>query len=126
MRFQSITLTVALFSAVIAVPCYQLGSGGDGTTATLSNGLDPFGPQTPGHTWAVVDARDLWVRWQAIRPDQSPLDARVTKTVFEATKYEVRSTMNNYFNNGGTNIQLWLPMRTKSLQYVCPRSIITF
>ncbi|KAH7251475.1 hypothetical protein BKA59DRAFT_452722 [Fusarium tricinctum] len=120
MRSQSITLIAALFGAVTAVPCYELGWGGDGLTAALgplANGIDPFGPQTGDRRWDVVEANDCWVRWQPIRQGQTAKDARVTKTVFEATEGEVRSTMNSYSNAGGNNIQLWLPMRTRSLQY---------
>lgn len=122
MRYQSITLVAALFGAVTAVPCSDLGWGGDGTMSELFGGLDPLEPSNG--LWDIVDARDCWVRWQPIRPDQRPRDARVTKTVFEATAAQIRSTINNYFNAGGTNIQLWLPMATRSLQYVRTDSII--
>jgi hypothetical protein len=124
MRSQSITLVAALLGAVTAIPCSDLGWGGDGTMAELFGGLDPFEPSNGA--WKVVDARDCWVRWQVIQPNQHARDARVTKTNFEATAEEIRSTINNYFNTGGTNIQLWLPMATKSLQYVRTDSLIDF
>ncbi|KAJ3538539.1 hypothetical protein NM208_g5866 [Fusarium decemcellulare] len=113
MRSQSITLVVAaLFGSVTAVPCSDLGWSEDGG---LFGNAHPFDP--PQNAWDVVDAKDCWVRWQLAGPGQTLNDARVTKTVFEATESQVRSTINNYFNSDGTNIQLWLPMRTRSLQY---------
>lgn len=124
MRSRSITLVATLFGAVTAIPCSDLGWGGDGTTAELFGGLDPFEPNNGA--WDVVDARDCWVRWQVIQPDQDAKGARVTKTAFEATAEQVRATINNFFNAGNTNIQLWLPMATKSLQYVRADSIIDF
>ncbi|EXM13771.1 hypothetical protein RAB80_014090 [Fusarium oxysporum f. sp. vasinfectum] len=113
MRSQSITLVVAaLFGSVTAVPCSDLGWSEDGG---LFGNAHPFDP--PQNAWDVVNANDCWVRWQLAGPGQTLNDAKVTKTVFEATESQVRSTIKNYFNNGGTNIQLWLPMRTRSLQY---------
>ncbi|QPC77956.1 hypothetical protein HYE68_008708 [Fusarium pseudograminearum] len=113
MRSHYITLiAAALFGAVTAIPCSELGWNED---ADLFGYYHPF--DTDQDLWDIVDANDCWARWQLIRPGQSRNDARVTKTVFEATESQVRSTINNYHNNGGTNIQLWLPMRTKSLQY---------
>lgn len=126
MRSQSITLIAALFGAVTAVPCYELGWQSPEDPGRFHQGLEPFGPQSADRRWDIVDARDCWVRWQPIQPGQSRNDARVTKTVFEATESQVRSTMNNFFNNGGTNIQLWLPMVTRSLQYVRTDSMIVF
>jgi hypothetical protein len=125
MRFQSITLIAALFGAATAVPCYELRMGGD-SDKQIFDGLDPFGDQPDGQHWDIVPASDCWVRWQVIRPDQHANDARVTKTVFDSTPASVRSTMNSFFNVGGNNDQLWLPMRTKSLQYVRTASIIDF
>jgi hypothetical protein len=121
MRSQSIALLAALFGAVTATPCYEMGWPEYGSQGF--GGLDPFGPQPVGKSWVVVDARLCWARWQLIRPDQTFNDAKVTKTVFEAEEWQVRSTINNYFNGGGNNIQLWLPMQTKALQYVCTQSI---
>jgi hypothetical protein len=121
MRSYSITLLAALFGAVTATPCYELGWPEYGSQGL--GGLDPFGAQPEGKSWDVVDAKDCFARWQLIRPGQSFNDAKVTKTVFEATESQVRSTINNYFNADGNNIQLWLPMRTKGLQYVCTHSI---
>ncbi|KAF4463966.1 galactose-binding like [Fusarium albosuccineum] len=113
MRSQSITLVIAaLFGSVTAVPCSYLGWSEDGE---LFGNADPFDP--PQNAWDVVDANDCWVRWQVAGSGQTLNDARVTKTVFEATESQIRSTINNYKNDGGTNIQLWLPMRTRSLQY---------
>lgn len=118
MRF---LLRAALFGAATAIPCYELTSGDipDGRQAGLG-GLDPFDPQG---RWDVVEAKDAWIRFQAIWPNQMAKDARVTKTVFEASPGQVRGTIENYNNNDGNNIQLWLPLKTKSLQYVCIHSI---
>jgi hypothetical protein len=121
MRSQSITLLAALFGAVTATRCYDVGWPTYGSEGL--GGLDPFGAQPEGESWDVVDAKDCFARWQLIGPDQTFNDAKVTKTVFEADESSVRSIINNYFNAGGTNIQLWLPLRTKALQYVCTHSI---
>ncbi|KAJ4007499.1 hypothetical protein NW752_010158 [Fusarium irregulare] len=112
MRFH---LIAALFGAATAIPCYELTSGSipDGRQEGLG-GLDPFDPQG---RWDVVEAKDAWIRFQAIYPNQMAKDARVTKTVFEASPGQVRGTIENYNNNDGNNIQLWLPLKTKSLQY---------
>ncbi|KAM0341669.1 hypothetical protein ACHAPU_009915 [Fusarium lateritium] len=84
----------------------------------MLGGLNPFGPQPDGVHWDVVDASDCWARWQALKEDQTQLNqAMVTKTVFTATEDEIRATINNFHNDGNTNIQLWLPLHTRSLQY---------
>ncbi|KAH7175012.1 uncharacterized protein B0J16DRAFT_186509 [Fusarium flagelliforme] len=107
-------LIAAFLGAATAIPCYELTAGDvpDGRQAALG-GRDPFDPRGD---WDVVEANDAWVRFQAIWPGQLPRDARVTKTVFHASPSQVRDTINNYFG-GPENIQLWLPLRTKSLQY---------
>ncbi|KAM0226650.1 hypothetical protein ACHAPO_012170 [Fusarium lateritium] len=112
MRFQSVSLAAALFSEVIAIPCSAIGwaTGRDGSGQV---GRDPFEQNAE---WDVVDARQCWVRFQTHREGQNPIDVRITKTNFEATSSQVRHTINNYFGSTG-NIMLWLPMRTKSLQY---------
>lgn len=123
MRSQSITLLAALFGAAGAVPCFEMESSEYGSQGL--GGLDPFGAQPVGKSWDVVDARDCWARWQPIRPGQTFNDAKVTKTVFEATAEQVRSAINNFFNPGkDNNIQLWLPLRTKGLQYVCTHPVV--
>jgi hypothetical protein len=131
MRFQSISSIAALFGSVTAVPCSDFGMGGTwnrpGRPQTVTGGgLHPFDTQTGNQRWDVVPANDCYARWQALRPGQSRRDARVTKTVFEATSAQVRAAMNNFFNPGSTNIQLWFPMMTKALQYVRTESIIDF
>lgn len=123
MRFQSINLVAALLGTAAAIPCYQL-TMGENNGVQILQGLDPFGPQPDGQHWDIVPAADCWVRWQVIRPGQTANDARVIKTVFGSTPSSVRATMNSYFNDAGTNDQLWLPMRTRSLQYVRTDCII--
>jgi hypothetical protein len=127
MRSQSITLIAALLGAATAVPCYEF-TMSEGSGRTYFEGLSPFvnQPTPEGHTWDIVPAEDCWARWQVIRPGQQPNDARVTKTVFDSTPDSVRATIDNYFNSHGTNDQLWLPMNTRSLQYVRTDSIIDF
>lgn len=119
MRSQSITLLAALFGAAGAIPCYEMESPEYGSWGL--GGLDPFGAQPVGKSWDVVDARDCYARWQPIRPGQTLNDAKVTKTVFEATAEQVRSAINNYYN---PDFQLWLPLRTKGLQYVCTHPVV--
>ncbi|RGP80930.1 galactose-binding like [Fusarium longipes] len=116
MRFQPILLA-ALFGAASAVPCYPIKLNIDGGRNTGWAGFDPFGEQPEGYSWDIVPASDCWVRWQAIRPGQTPNDARVFKTKFDSTPDSVRYTIMNYFNHDGKNDMLWLPMRTRSLQY---------
>ncbi|KAF9775305.1 hypothetical protein IL306_006600 [Fusarium sp. DS 682] len=104
-------LAAAFLSAVAAVPCSEIGwsSGINGENP----GLDPWDPQG---RWEIVKANDCWARFQTYKMGQNPIDVRVTKTEFEATPGQVRHTINNYFGSPG-NIQLWLPLATKSLQY---------
>ncbi|KAG7418297.1 hypothetical protein Forpe1208_v003733 [Fusarium oxysporum f. sp. rapae] len=121
MHFQWTIVAAALFKAVAAIPCSEIGWStgkmGDGPA-----GLDPFDPQG---RWEVVRAKDCWVRFQSYQPGQNPIDVRVTKTEFKATPEQVRGTINNYGNQGNTNIMLWLPLATKSFQYakVVPGSL---
>lgn len=117
MHFQSITVAAAFFSAVAAIPCSDIG-----WSTGNSPPLDPFDPQG---RWEVVKANDCWVRFQTFRPDQNPKDVRVTKTEFTATPAQVAHTINNYFGSPN-NIMLWLPLSTKSLQYVRIVSILNF
>ncbi|KAF5639311.1 galactose-binding like [Fusarium sp. NRRL 52700] len=112
MHFQWTIIAAAFCKAVVAIPCSEIGwsTGSDG-----ENGLDPFDPQG---RWEVVKAKDCWVRFQSYKQGQNPNDVRVTKTEFKATPEQVRGTMNNYNNEGGTNIQLWLPLNSRTFQYV--------
>ncbi|KAF4995625.1 hypothetical protein FGRMN_5017 [Fusarium graminum] len=118
MHFNSIALVATFFGATSATRCYELGMDGDGNHESMLGGLDPFGTQPEGKSWTVVDASKCWARWQKPINGQTTLDeARVTKSVFTATEPQIRATINNYNNAGNTNIQLWLPMHTRSLQY---------
>ena len=112
MHFHSITVAAAFLSAAAAMPCSDIGwsSGIEGANPAL----DPFDPQG---RWEVVKAKECWVRFQTFEPGQNPKDVRVTKTEFTATPAQVLGTINNYFGGPG-NIMLWLPMATKSFQYV--------
>ncbi|EXA33778.1 hypothetical protein FOVG_15077 [Fusarium oxysporum f. sp. pisi HDV247] len=113
MHFQWVIVAAALFEAVAAIRCSEIGWS-TGRTGDGPAGLDPFDPQG---RWEVVRAKDCWVRFQSYRPGQNPIDVRVTKTEFKATPEQVRGTINNYNNEGKTNIMLWLPLATKSFQY---------
>jgi hypothetical protein len=117
MHFQLITVAAAFFGAVTAIPCSEIGwsSGNPNDPNTIRRGLDPWDPQG---RWEVVKAKDCWARFQSVRPDETRLSTRVTKTKFEATPEQVRGTMNSYFNGGNSNIMLWLPLVSKSFQYV--------
>jgi len=111
-------LIATLTEVTQAVPCWEI------QTATLSfldapgyqfkhavtyeNALDPNGP------WDIVKANDCYVRFQVPRDGG---DGRVTKILFQATPGQVKSTMNKFFNDEGTNIQLWLPMNSVAFQY---------
>jgi hypothetical protein len=116
MHFQLITVAAAFFGAVTAIPCSEIGwSSGKPNDPNTRPGLDPWDPQG---RWEVVKAKDCWARFQSMREGQTELSTRVTKTKLEATPGQVKSTMNNYFNGGDTNIMLWLPLVSKSFQYV--------
>ncbi|KAF4341918.1 galactose-binding like [Fusarium beomiforme] len=108
MHLHLITLTAAFFNAVTAIPCSEIGWS-TGRDSAGSAGLNPFDPQG---RWEVVKANDCWARFQTYAIGQNPIDARVTKTDFEATGSQVRHTINNYFGSPG-NIMLWLPLATK-------------
>ena len=112
MHFQSITVAAAFFTAVAAIPCSEIGW----STGNMEESppLDPFDPQG---RWEVVKANECWVRFQTFQPGHDPKLARVTKTEFTATPGQVAHTINNYFGSPG-NIMLWLPLATKSFQYV--------
>ncbi|EWZ84281.1 hypothetical protein FOWG_12093 [Fusarium oxysporum f. sp. lycopersici MN25] len=112
-HLQWVIVAAALFETVAAIPCSEIGWS-TGRTGDGPAGLDPFDPQG---RWEVVRAKDYWVRFQSYRPGQNPIDVRVTKTEFKATPEHVRGTINNYNNEGKTNIMLRLPLATKSFQY---------
>jgi hypothetical protein len=114
MHLQWIIVAAAYFKAVVAIPCSDFGWSTPIDNERL-DGLDPFDPQG---RWEVVKAKDCYVRFQSYKKDQSPDDARVTKTEFKATPEQVRGVMNNYFNEGGDNIQLWMPLNSRTYQYV--------
>jgi hypothetical protein len=113
------TVLIATLTGVThAVPCWEIATASLGFldekgyqykhTVTYENALDSNGP------WDIVKARDCYVRFQEPRNGQ---DGRITKTVFEATPEKVVHTMNNYFNNDNSNIQLWLPMNSRAFEY---------
>lgn len=114
MQFQWAIVAAALFEAVVAIPCSEIGWS-TGNKGEGQAGLDPFDPQG---RWEVVKANECWVRFQSYNEGQNPDEVRVTKTEFKATPEQVRGTINNYNNEGGTNIQLWLPLTSRSFQYV--------
>ncbi|KAI1030024.1 hypothetical protein LB504_010381, partial [Fusarium proliferatum] len=114
MQFQWAIVAAVLFeAAVVAIPCSEIGWS-TGNKGEGQAGLDPFDPQG---RWEVVKANECWVRFQSYNAGQNPDEVRVTKTEFKATPEQVRGTINNYNNEGGTNIQLWLPLTSRSFQY---------
>ena len=60
---------------------------------------------------------DCYVRWQIIQPGQTAKDARVTELNWAETEFSVTATLNNMYNTGGTNAQLWFEGGNYALQY---------